>query len=221
MPLMATFGIRVERMSGDRVKKSMPPTRNWFSMSVSPPSWLFGNTLTSTLPPVSVRIASAAASMRTLIGCVWGRLFAYFSSNSAAWAREYVRTPGNASAVPRVKGIARRRVRGVIWCSSDQVWPGALAGACKANAVRLVFCHHAQDLQRGFRMGGNARGPEPYLKAVARKWGPGEGWHRRRARLAGSRASSKFGCLSTETGMFQAVSDDFRARCSALPIQLQ
>lgn len=77
MPLMEALGTSVERISGERVKNSMAPERSWLSMSVSPPSWLEGKILISTLPLVSALILAAISCARTFMGCVTGRLLAY------------------------------------------------------------------------------------------------------------------------------------------------
>ena len=54
---MAATGTSVATTSADGVKKVMPPLRTCASMSVSPPSWLFGKILISTRPLVSLAIA--------------------------------------------------------------------------------------------------------------------------------------------------------------------
>ncbi len=77
MPLIEVAGTRVDKIRPDSVKNSMPPERSWLSMSVSEPSWLFGNSWMSTRPLVSARMASAISLARRFIGCVTGRLFAY------------------------------------------------------------------------------------------------------------------------------------------------
>ena len=51
MPLMEASGTKVERMRPDRLNIWIAPVRNCDSMSVSPPSWLLGNTWISTRPP--------------------------------------------------------------------------------------------------------------------------------------------------------------------------
>ncbi len=77
MPLIEALATSVDRMSGDSVKNSTPPDRTWLSMSVSAPSWLFGNIWIATRPSVSSRILSMASCARTFIGCEIGRLLAY------------------------------------------------------------------------------------------------------------------------------------------------
>ena len=74
MPLMEAEETRIERISGDRVKNSTPPERTWLSMSVSVPSWLDGNTLISSWPPVASLMRAAASMLRALSGGVAGRL---------------------------------------------------------------------------------------------------------------------------------------------------
>ena len=69
------------------VKMSSAPERTWLSMSVEPPSWLFGKIWMSTRPLVAARIASQASAARLLIGCVAGKSLPYFRLNSAACAR--------------------------------------------------------------------------------------------------------------------------------------
>jgi hypothetical protein len=46
-------------------------------MSVSEPSWLFGNICSSKRPLVSALIAAAISLARVFIGWEYGRLFAY------------------------------------------------------------------------------------------------------------------------------------------------
>ena len=83
---IADTGIRFA--SGEpTVKMSSAPERTWLSMSVEPPSWLFGKIWMSTRPLVAARIASQASAARLLIGCVAGRSLPYFRLNSAACAR--------------------------------------------------------------------------------------------------------------------------------------
>jgi hypothetical protein len=84
--LIAATGTRVAITSAEGVKKVMPPLRTWLSMSVSPPSWLFGKILISTRPLVSLATRSAACWARMLSGWLSGRLLPYFSSISAARA---------------------------------------------------------------------------------------------------------------------------------------
>ena len=67
---MDETGIRLA--SGDpTVKMSSAPERTWLSISVLPPSWLFGKIWMSTRPLVAARIASHASEARLLIG--WRR----------------------------------------------------------------------------------------------------------------------------------------------------
>jgi hypothetical protein len=74
---MEAAGTRVERISPESVKNSIPPERSWLSMSVSEPSWFEGKIWISTRPPVSALIASAISRARVFMGCVSGRLLAY------------------------------------------------------------------------------------------------------------------------------------------------
>jgi hypothetical protein len=50
--LIAATGTSVARTSAEGVKKVDAAERTWLSMSVSPPSWLFGKILISTRPLV-------------------------------------------------------------------------------------------------------------------------------------------------------------------------
>ena len=75
-PLMAASGTRVDRISPDRVKNSMAPERTWLSMSVSVPSWLFGNREMSSAPPVAALMRAAASGWRLFMGWLTGRLVA-------------------------------------------------------------------------------------------------------------------------------------------------
>ena len=109
MPVIEAPGTSVDRISGDSVKNSIAPERSWLSMSVSPPSWLFGNTWMSTLPPVSLRIASMASTVRIVSGCVTGELLAYFRLKSAARTCVTRNTAGAATAKPAVARKTSRR----------------------------------------------------------------------------------------------------------------
>ena len=86
--------------SGDpTVKMSMAPERTWLSMSVLPPSWLFGKIWMSTRPLVAARIASHASEARLLMGWAAGRSLPYLRLNSAAFARRpAMLTPATAPA---------------------------------------------------------------------------------------------------------------------------
>ena len=83
-PLIDATGTSVARIRPDSVKNSIAPERNWLSMSVSEPSWLFGKIWISTRPLVSCLIRSIASTARTLSGCATGELLAYLSWNSGA-----------------------------------------------------------------------------------------------------------------------------------------
>ena len=69
-------------------------------MSVSEPSWLFGNTRISTRPPLAASTRSAASVMRTVSGWMAGVLFAILSVNSAAWAGRVLIANSGRAAVP-------------------------------------------------------------------------------------------------------------------------
>ena len=84
-------------MRPDNMKKSIAPERTCDNMSVSPPSWLLGNSWMSTRPLDSARIASAASFMRMLVGWVTGKLLANLSLNSAFCAQAWL-TSGQAQA---------------------------------------------------------------------------------------------------------------------------
>src|SRR5919202_135089 len=133
MPVIEAFGTSVERISGESVKNSSAPERSWLSMSVSPPSWLFGNTWMSTLPPVSLRIASIASIVRIFSGCVIGELLAYLSEKSAALTRVTLSSAGAATPAPSdsfnavrreigfIDGPPERRVSGArLWIGMEQ-----------------------------------------------------------------------------------------------------
>ena len=128
MPLMDAGGTSVDRISPDRVMKSMPPARNWLSMSVSEPSWLAGNTRISTAPLVSCAMRDAASCARTLSGWLGGRLEPNLKLNSAA-------RPGRTPKAMAADAAARpRRVRsgmGSFPCASVRCVrkPGALLTA--------------------------------------------------------------------------------------------
>jgi hypothetical protein len=78
---------------------SSAPERTWLSMSVEPPSWLFGKIWMSTRPLVAARIASQASAARLLMGCVAGKSLPYFRLNSAASPRRLrIEAPATAPA---------------------------------------------------------------------------------------------------------------------------
>src|SRR5450432_3950812 len=109
MPLLPARGTSVCRISPDSGKKSIAPERTCDSMSVSPPSWLLGNTWMSTRPLVSALIFSAASLTRIVLGCVTGMLLAHFSWNSAAWPKAgRMPVAASAAAPPTVCTNLRR-----------------------------------------------------------------------------------------------------------------
>jgi hypothetical protein len=67
---MAATGTSVAKINPPVEKKSMAPERTCDNRSLSPPSWLFGNTPISTLPPVSCLILAAASIANVLTGWV-------------------------------------------------------------------------------------------------------------------------------------------------------
>ena len=67
---MAAIGTRFAKISPPVLKKSMAPERTCDKRSLSPPSWLFGKTPISTLPPVSCLIAAAASTAKVFTGWV-------------------------------------------------------------------------------------------------------------------------------------------------------
>src|SRR5882724_1702157 len=135
-PLIEATGTRVERIRPDSVKNSIAPERSWLSMSVSEPSWLFGNTWISTRPLVCCLIRSMASVVRTFSGCVTGELLAYLSWNSAAplAIQGMPIVPIVAPAVPR--SSERRVVLIIVFPPID-----LLPGARRAGAIGF---HHGQ-----------------------------------------------------------------------------
>src|SRR5947209_20255434 len=109
MPLIEAAGTKVDRISPDNVKNSMPPERIWLSMSVSEPSWLFGKTSRSNRPLVSDLIAAAISLARAFIGWESGRLLAYLYVNSAAWARTTTGAPIPPSSADAADALSRVR----------------------------------------------------------------------------------------------------------------
>ena len=89
MPLSEALGTKVDRISGESMKKSTPPPRSWLRTSVSAPSWLCGKTVISILPSLSSLIRSFASSTRTFDGCVSGWLLASLRLYSAALRRAH------------------------------------------------------------------------------------------------------------------------------------
>src|SRR5438270_7839621 len=123
-PLIEETGTSVERIRPDSVKNSVAPERNWLSISVSEPSWLFGKIWISTRPLVSCLMRSIASTARTLSGCAVGELLAYLSWNSAAPLAIHGIAIVAPAAVPASR-TARRFVLSVIANSSDCVRRGA------------------------------------------------------------------------------------------------
>jgi hypothetical protein len=99
MPLIEAIGTKVDRMTVDRLKNSTPPERSWDSTSVSPPSWLFGNSSSSSAPLLSFLMRSNACCRRMFNGWVSGRLVAnLYLKSAAARARPVAST--SAAAAP-------------------------------------------------------------------------------------------------------------------------
>src|SRR5690349_11087803 len=116
MPLIEAAGTRVARIRPDSVKNSTPPERTWLSMSVSEPSWLFGDTCRSNRPLVSVLIAAAISRARATNGCDSGRLLANLYENSADWARATYGAPippRTAEAAETFSSVRREKLIGV------------------------------------------------------------------------------------------------------------
>src|SRR3954464_3736998 len=112
MPYIEPAGIKVESPATPETEKnSSAPLRTCDSISVSPPSWLLGNTLRANRPSLSFRILSAASSARAESGCVAGTLVPYLYSNAGAAALACrmlnVGTVAAAAAAP----MKPRRVR--------------------------------------------------------------------------------------------------------------
>src|SRR3954462_7914071 len=114
MPLIEAAGTSVARIKPDSVKNSSAPERNWLSMSVSEPSWLFGNIWISTLPSLSLRMFAAASRMRIVSGCDSGELFAILNVYSAAPARVTRMTAGAKTRVAAVPCKRTRRLVGIL-----------------------------------------------------------------------------------------------------------
>src|SRR6185437_16723032 len=77
-------GTRVDNVRLGAASRSMPPARSCDNISGSPPSWLFGKTVTLSRPPDCVLIAAAASTRRTVRGWESGVLTPSLNSNSAA-----------------------------------------------------------------------------------------------------------------------------------------
>src|SRR3954470_5936403 len=91
MPYIEPAGIKVESPATPETEKnSSAPLRTCDSISVSPPSWLLGNTLRANRPSLSFRILSAASSARAESGWVAGTLVPYLYSKAGAAALAYL-----------------------------------------------------------------------------------------------------------------------------------
>src|SRR3954465_10580003 len=128
MPVIAAFGTKVERMRGERVNSWTAPERNWLRVSVSDPSWLFGKTWMSTLPPVSALIRFAASASWMCKGWVVGWLWASLYVNSADWAR----APRLANAARGPPSRLRRDIL-IMAIPSRQVWLRGEAAAARSS----------------------------------------------------------------------------------------
>ena len=75
--VIALIGASVAITIVPALKMSIPPLRTCASMSVSPPSWLLGNTRNSMRPRLSVAMRAATSCARTFSGWLTGRLLPY------------------------------------------------------------------------------------------------------------------------------------------------
>src|SRR6266702_370402 len=100
MPLIEAIGTSVDRMTVDRLKNSTAPERSWDSTSVSPPSWLFGNSSISSAPLLSFLMRSNACCRRMFSGWVSGRLVANLYLKSAAARTRPPASTSDAAAAP-------------------------------------------------------------------------------------------------------------------------
>src|SRR5882757_8804575 len=78
------IGTSVDSVRLGAASSSIPPARTCDSISGSPPSWLLGNTVTSSRPDDCAPIALAASVRRIVSGWVSGVLTPSLKSNSAA-----------------------------------------------------------------------------------------------------------------------------------------
>src|ERR1700738_931990 len=111
MPQMEAEGMSVDRtFTPESEKHSNAPERSWENMSLSPPSWLLGNSCKSNLPLVSCLIASAALRACTLSGWVSGTLVPHLKTNSAAPAARRAGTARPIAVLPAsIMRVKRRR----------------------------------------------------------------------------------------------------------------
>src|SRR3990170_2426863 len=139
MLLMDKTGMRLA--SGDpTVKMSSAPDRTWLSMSVLPPSWLFGKIWMSTRPLVAARMASHASEARLFIGCAAGRSLPYFKLNSAACARcPMTLAPASALAPD---SMVRRVILFMVFLPCPVSLFGRRRTLVASDCVRKLFCHH-------------------------------------------------------------------------------
>src|ERR1044072_4639022 len=118
-------GTRVDKVMDGAASRSMPPARSCDSISGSPPSCLFGNTVMLTRPPVLAPISLAASVRRMLRGWDSGVLAPSLRSNSAAACALVPRIV----AAPRTDAAPRRPLRVkfvdfiiVFLPSADRAW---------------------------------------------------------------------------------------------------
>src|SRR5579871_4211257 len=118
-------GTRVDNVMDGAASRSMPPARSCDSISGSPPSWLFGNTVMLTRPADLAAISLAASVRRILRGWDSGVLAPSLKSNSAA-ARALV---PRIVAAPRAEAAPSRPLRVkfvdfiiVFLPSADRAW---------------------------------------------------------------------------------------------------
>src|SRR6478672_527395 len=145
---MPATGTKVDRIEVDWLKNSTLPALTCDNRSVSEPSWLAGNSLMSSLPPVASRIRSSASWARVFTGCFGSCPVASLYSNSAAKA-ERRRMAGNGIAMPTASNarrvIPRWRIFEVI-ISSSAFW--ALRG--RSDRSRLLRLPRLDFLRHGF-----------------------------------------------------------------------
>src|SRR5262245_16742276 len=108
---MPATGTNVDRIEVDRLKNSTLPLRTCASRSVSEPSWLAGNSLMSSLPPVASRMRASASWARVLTGCCGSCPVANLYSNSAAEAGRF-KMPTSGTAMPAARTDRRVMPRG-------------------------------------------------------------------------------------------------------------
>src|SRR4029077_3284389 len=139
---MPATGTKVDRIEVDRLKNATLPALTCDNRSVSEPSWLAGNSLMSSLPPVASRMRFSASAARMLTGWVGSWPVASLYSNSAPRA-PWVRMPHKGTAAAPAR--SRRRLSGAEADRPEADWPEA----DRPSAIVFSLFQHCSAARHG------------------------------------------------------------------------